>query len=301
MTGWANAIRAMRENGGLALRAEVRALGVPERTLFRRLREGSAVEVNPWVIALPGTHLDLATLTRAAVLARPTAIPAGLSSAALLGDGPWDEVPRIGPPWLVCERERALDARVFRHPGIRTVTCAGLVVAHPAYVVVDLLRFLDHDAAAAVGRSALQRRTATLDFLAERRAALGRLAGARQLGLVIEELYEGTHAESERRFVALLREAGVGGWRANHPVRVGARRYFLDVAFPDARLAIEIDGRAHHSSAVAFQNDRRRQNDLVAAGWTVLRFTWDDLVNRPHDVVARILAALGSPQRTVWV
>lgn len=300
MTGWARAIRLMRANGGLALRAEVLDVGVPERTLFRRLREGSAVEVKPWVIALPGTELDLAALTRAAVLARPAAIPTGLSAAVVLGAGPWDEVPQVGAPWLVGQRERTLDARVFRHPGIKTVRRAGLIVAHPAYAVVDLLRFLEPQAAAAVGRSALQRRCVTLDFLAERRADLGRLAGARQLGLVLDQLYEGTHAESEHEFVALLREAGITGWRANHPVRVGVRRYFLDVAFPEARLAIEIDGRAHHSSAAAFQNDRRRQNDLVAAGWTVLRFTWDDIVNRPHNVIARIGSALESLTPSSW-
>jgi len=301
MTGWANAIGLMRANGGLALRAEVRELGVPERTLFRRLQDGSAIEVNPWVIALPGTQLDLAALTRAAVLARPAAIPAGLSAAVVLGEGPWDEVPQVGAPWLVGDRERALDARVFQHPGIKTVKRAGLVLSHPAYAVVDLLRFLDPQGAAAVGRAAVQRRTVTLDFLAERRAALGRLAGARQLGLVIEQLHEGTHAESEHRFVALLREAGIGGWRANHPVRIGTRRYFLDVAFAEARLAVEIDGRAHHSSAAAFQNDRRRQNDLVAAGWTVLRFTWGDIVDRPHEVIARILTALESPALARWM
>ena len=114
----------------------------------------------------------------------------------------------------------------------------------------------------------------------------------RQLDEVTALLVEGTHAESEHRFVALLREAGITGWRANHLVRIGGRRYFIDVAFPRALLAIEVDGLAHHSDRLAFQRDRRRQNDLVAAGWTILRFTWDDLVHRPHDVIARIVAAL---------
>ncbi len=294
MTGWTDAIRLMRASGGLALRAEIRALGVPERTLYRRLSEGALVEVNPWVLALPGTELDLVALTRAAVLARPAAIPTGLSAAVLIGDGPWDEVPPIGSPWLVGERERALDARVLRHPDIRTVKRAGLVIAHPAYAVVDLIRVLSSDVAVAVGRSALQRRTVSVDFLTERRAVLGRLAGAGQLGRVIEELREGTHAESEHRFIALIRAAGIGGWRANYPVRVAGRRYFLDAAFPKERVAVEIDGRAHHSSAAVFQSDRRRQNDLVAAGWTVLRFTWEDIVHRPHEVVARVVQALES-------
>ena len=47
------------------------------------------------------------------------------------------------------------------------------------------------------------------------------------------------------------------------------------------RFDFEIDGRAFHSDADRFQRDRTRQNRLVGAGWTVLRFTWNDLRDRP--------------------
>jgi len=35
---------------------------------------------------------------------------------------------------------------------------------------------------------------------------------------------------------------------------------------------------------------RRRQNELVLAGWTILRFTWDDLTHRPTTVLAALEA-----------
>ena len=38
--------------------------------------------------------------------------------------------------------------------------------------------------------------------------------------------------------------------------------------------------------------DRRRQNALLAAGWTVLRYTSHDLRERPYAVVAEVLAAV---------
>jgi very-short-patch-repair endonuclease len=41
-------------------------------------------------------------------------------------------------------------------------------------------------------------------------------------------------------------------------------------------LAIEIDGFDPHFGRRAWQYDRARQNELVAEGWTVIRFTWDD-------------------------
>jgi very-short-patch-repair endonuclease len=62
-----------------------------------------------------------------------------------------------------------------------------------------------------------------------------------------------------------------------------------DAAYPPLKLAIEIDGFAHHSSPDAFQSDRTRQNRLVALGWTVLRFTWTDIVKHPEQVAAVIL------------
>lgn len=66
----------------------------------------------------------------------------------------------------------------------------------------------------------------------------------------------------------------------------------VDFAYPWARLAIEYDGAAtHRDNPHVFREDRRRQNRLVAAGWTVLRFTAADL-REPDRIVATIRAAL---------
>ena len=71
-------------------------------------------------------------------------------------------------------------------------------------------------------------------------------------------------------------------------------RYRLDFAWPELRLAVEVDGYRHHSSWDAFRDDRDRQNDMVAAGWIVLRFTWDDVCHRPEEVAAQIASVLFS-------
>lgn len=63
----------------------------------------------------------------------------------------------------------------------------------------------------------------------------------------------------------------------------------VDLAFPERRLAVEYDGRAVHEREDVFARDRQRQNDLVRAGWTVLRFTAAD-VRRAPAVVADVLA-----------
>ena len=77
-----------------------------------------------------------------------------------------------------------------------------------------------------------------------------------------------------------------------HPV--GGTPYRLDYAWPDRLLAVEVDGYGPHSSREAFQSDRARQNALVLAGWTVLRFTWADVRDRPAAVAAVLRRALGA-------
>jgi very-short-patch-repair endonuclease len=57
-------------------------------------------------------------------------------------------------------------------------------------------------------------------------------------------------------------------------------------------LVVEIDGFAYHSGRGAFERDLRRDAELAAAGWTVIRVTWRQLVEEPPAVVALLAAAL---------
>lgn len=65
-----------------------------------------------------------------------------------------------------------------------------------------------------------------------------------------------------------------------------------DMAWPARKLLVEFDGDVHRERRV-FVNDLRRQNRLVAEGWTVLRFTSADVYGRPDEVIAAIRRALG--------
>ncbi len=115
------------------------------------------------------------------------------------------------------------------------------------------------------------------------------VAGNRVLRQLVKRQLPGAEAESERRLHRLLRRAGIGGWVGNHPVIARGRTIArIDVAIEDVQLAIEVDGFAYHSDPGRFQRDRSRQNELVRLGWTVLRFTWADIVERPGYVVTTI-------------
>ena len=71
-----------------------------------------------------------------------------------------------------------------------------------------------------------------------------------------------------------------------------------DLGYSKLRLAIEYDGAAtHRDDPHTFREDRRRQNRLLAEGWTVLRFTGADLFGQPETMIATIREALHAARR----
>lgn len=62
----------------------------------------------------------------------------------------------------------------------------------------------------------------------------------------------------------------------------------VDLAYESARLVVEFDGHGSHATRSERQADAERQARLTADGWCVLRFTYDDVVQRPDYVVATI-------------
>lgn len=90
----------------------------------------------------------------------------------------------------------------------------------------------------------------------------------------------------------ILRRAGITGWLPGAALHEHAGVWAnADVYFPELRLVIEVDGRRAHGEG-RFQSDRTRQNRLIEAGCTVLRYTWPDLVERPTEVARQIRAMI---------
>jgi very-short-patch-repair endonuclease len=108
----------------------------------------------------------------------------------------------------------------------------------------------------------------------------------------VDQLASRAASPAEQLLQDLLRAAGIGGWTAGASLlgAVGVAAS-ADIWFADVRLVIEVDGQAFHGAS-RFQDDRTRQNLLVAAGCTVLRYTWHDLTVRSSMVVAQIRANL---------
>jgi very-short-patch-repair endonuclease len=58
----------------------------------------------------------------------------------------------------------------------------------------------------------------------------------------------------------------------------------VDFHWPEQHIIVETDGHEHHGSRAAFERDRERDQTLIAAGWTVLRFTHRQISDAPERV-----------------
>jgi very-short-patch-repair endonuclease len=112
--------------------------------------------------------------------------------------------------------------------------------------------------------------------------------GSSAAGRLIAAAADRADSAAERLLVKLLREAGIGGWVVGYPFGP----YRIDLAFPAARVAVEVDGWAWHVDVDRFRTDRRKGNAITRAGWSLLRFTWHGLDGRPAESIAEITETL---------
>ena len=90
-----------------------------------------------------------------------------------------------------------------------------------------------------------------------------------------------TESGLERHMAMLIRAAGQDYPHIPPPEReyrfAPPRRWRFDFAFPDLRLAIEVEGgtwvSGRHNRGAGFERDCEKYNTAVTLGWRVLRFT----------------------------
>jgi len=285
--------RIARRQMGLFTRAQARESSFTAKMIRARVRSGAWQPVNGRVLANVGVRLTPRIRDRAAQLAVPGSVLAGASAARVWGIPTPDAAPclaltRDGHPSLSGVRllRTAIDRRDI-------LMSDGSALTSRERTVFDCLRLLPVEEAADLLDRALQQRWITIENLTLRlHAHVGRL-GAGQIRRLLRSVRAGTRSSAERLLAKLLRGAGIDGWVAN--LTIADERGIIgvgDFVFGRARLVVEIDGFAFHTTPDRFQRDRERQNRLVAAGWTVLRFTWRDLNERPDHVIRTIRAML---------
>ena len=292
-TGGDRAIATLAERQhGVVSREQLRALGVQRGAVERRLDAGRLHPVHRGVYAVGHRRLTLRGRLWGAVLGCGGLDAAALShrSAAAVLDlmptpaGPVDVVTLRSSesrPGIRVHRTATLD------PLVDVVRLAdGLPVTSVARTLTDLAGVLTpHTLERVCHRAQVLR---VLDATAVR---VSGIRGARALRAALATLEahdpQITRRELEERFPALVTRAGLSRPLVN--ARVAGHE--VDFLWPDHRLVVETDGAATHLTATAFEHDRRRDAELLLAGYRVVRFTWRQVTERA-DTVARTLSAL---------
>ncbi len=277
---------------------QLQALGLTPRMIDHRVRGGHLERLHRGVYRVAGSVPTFEQRVLAACLAMNGLRAASHRSAARM----WGVDPGIDTdgielvttgfgsdclPGVVVHRSLDLSAdQVIVHRGVPVTTPLRLLVdlgaVAPRFAVENTLDDL-------IGRRLVSATAvrATLDALSARgRSGCGTLREVLD-GRTGAELTIG-RTRLESRLDELCRKAGIDGLTFQHPVVIGGRRRRIDFALVELRIAIEVDGYESHSRFDVFQDDRVRANELHLAGWTVLRFTWHQVTQRP-DYVRRIL------------
>ena len=283
---------------GLVSRRQTTDFGATDDMIAGWMQSGWLERVNAGVYRVGGAPRTWEQSVTGAVLA-VDGIASHRTAARIWGIADHDDIEVTVPR---NRRGRAAGATVHRSRDVltpnHTTRRSGIPVTTPMRTLVDLgavtNKFVVADAlelaviAKACSVVAVER---ALDDVARK--------GRRGAGVIREVLDDRALGRDrgdgllEARMARILREHGVRRPKFQYEIRLhGKLLARVDFAYPDDRVAIEVDGFDVHSTPTALQADLERQNRLVAAGWTVLRFTWLDIVRRPEWVVQQIRSVL---------
>jgi hypothetical protein len=100
----------------------------------------------------------------------------------------------------------------------------------------------------------------------------------------------------ETRFRRLLRRAGLPPPIPQYEVRAAGRLLaIVDFAYPDIKLAIEVDGYRWHSGRARWEHDLARRNRLTVRGWRIVHFTSADLTRNSEHLIETVASTLAEP------
>ncbi|MBX7161823.1 MAG: DUF559 domain-containing protein [Acidimicrobiia bacterium] len=289
--------RARRQHS-LFTRAQAVTCGISPRSISRYLATGQWCEPFPGVL-VAGTHTldDLQRACGAVLAAGPDAALSHMSAVALHGLAPWPMHVDLTVPHGTFRRldgVRWHQSRVLYGDDLASVR--GIRATTIERSLLDAATQADHDLLTQLVDEAVRLKMTSVGHLAARAVVVrpdGRFGGYR-LRRVLEAVPPLQDADSvlEMVMARLLDQPGLDDYRHHHLVDVGGVTYELDFAYVAERLDVECDGAAFHDGPSRQLRDAERDSDLVRAGWTVLRFRWNDVTTRAAATRRAILAAL---------
>lgn len=168
--------------------------------------------------------------------------------------------------------------------------CKGLPVTSPPRTLVDLAGVLTIDELESALAIARRRKLATNREIDQAIGRAPRSKGVANLRALLAEGRQPRLIRSvyESKLLQLINAARLPRPTPNAVVH-GKE---VDLLWPEHRLVVEFDSAAFHLDRAAFEKDRLRDQQLIAAGYRVIRITARQLDTTPEAVIARIAQAL---------
>jgi very-short-patch-repair endonuclease len=109
------------------------------------------------------------------------------------------------------------------------------------------------------------------------------LAGRVDLARLVDLLADGCQSELEIwGCLQVLRGPGMPAFVQQRPVAVAGQTFFLDAAYDEVLLGVEMDGAAWHGSRQQRERDISRDALLATIGWQTLRFSYARMTTSPE-------------------
>jgi len=286
---------AVHAHGWLATRRQLLER-VPRKVLDSYIGRSHLVRVFPRVYRLRGGADDDVTLLRASLLhAGPAAALSHTTALAVWGlrelDHPLhltvdQSVKRAVTPDLLVHRRLRFDPE-----SAQCVQRRGLLVTALPRTVIDSWPMLPPADRRPLVLDLSNRGLVTAKQLSEALSERPNVAGRRGLSQTIDLIADGCRSELEAHGVLkVFRHRSMPSSVGQYQVQLPTRRIRLDRAWPEVKLAVELDGARHHTSPEDRRKDLARDRELAALGWVVLRFTYADVLRDPEGVRAKVLA-----------
>jgi hypothetical protein len=283
---------------GSFTREQARASGLTDFQLRHRVQSGVLDRVGPNAYRLPCVDPSMEALLNGLMLDVGGLVwVSGPTAAALYGFEGYE----LRPPFhLTIERGR--DVQRVGHKIHTTKVLVqsdqterfGFRTFLPARVLLDLARIETDERLAVAVECALRDRWVTEAGLRRRVAELSPIGrfGATKLIAVLDERDRklGAHSFLERVFLELVERSQLPRPDCQQVLaRGGDRVVRVDFRFPGTRLVVEVLGYRYHRTKRDMQRDTERLNALVLEGYVPLQFTYEDVVERPDELVPTVL------------
>ena len=294
--------RTAERQGGVITVRDLARIGISHNESQHRVRTGRWTRIHRGVFLIGGVRMTPHVARWAAVLAVGERAACSHATAAAV----WALGVHEDPSMIHILLPRASVVSLKQVVGHRTsalfaddlTRVGGLPVTTVERTIVDTAALLSDRRLGRTIDSALRRRILSLDRLRRCIARLGAAPNRRTSPLhraLAERIpgYRPGDSDFESDVLRMIR-----GWKFPIPaqsyrLRLSHTDYHLDLAWPDRRVAVELDSWQYHRGRQSFDDDRRRSNLLARNGWTAFRFTPTTPASEIRGLLAEALAKRG--------